>query len=183
MKRISFIVIIATAIILLADFVLAWNVKHTLQELVEKTPLIITGKVSQVSSKIEEEKGREVIYTYVTIETESVLKGELDKPELTVKMLGGRVGSKGGWSEEWIPHKNDEEVLLFLHSKDKANNIWQIKSISGKLSVVNINGTKHFDCSMLRADEVSQYDSNPYFEQKVIIDRINDYILAKKGGN
>lgn len=182
MKRISFIMMIVSIIILIVDFVFAWNVKNTLKGLVENSPLIITGKVLQISSAIEKEKGREVIYTYVTIKAKSVLKGELKKSTLIVKMLGGRIENKGGWSEEWIPFKSDEEVLLFLHSKDTENNIWEIKSISGKLSIVNINGVNYFDCSMLRADEVSKYDSNPYFEQDVIINRIKNYLLSKKEG-
>ncbi|OGM11805.1 hypothetical protein A2Z22_02475 [Candidatus Woesebacteria bacterium RBG_16_34_12] len=182
MKSFSFIVMIALIVILSADFLLAWNVKHTLQALVENSPLIVIGKVLQVTSTVETEKEREVIYTYATIETESLLNGELDEPALTVKMLGGNVGNKGCWSEEWIPFKRDEEILIFLHSENKTNNIWKMKSISGKLSVVSINGIRYFDCSMLRTDEVSQYYPNPYFEQKVIIDRINDYLLAKKGG-
>jgi len=183
MKRFSFLVMIVLTIILQVDFVLAWQVRHTLKGLVEISPLIITGKVSQVSSRIETEGEREVVYTYVTIETESILKGELDKPVLNVKMLGGLVDNKGGWSEEWIPFTKEEEVLLFLHPKDKANNIWEIKSISGKLSAVKINEIQYFDCSMLRNDEVSQYVTNPNFEQKIIIDRINDYLLQEKGGN
>jgi len=182
MKRFLSVVMISLIITLLADSVLAWDIKSTLQRLVENSPLIITGKVTGVSSSLETEKKREVVYTYVTIETESILKGELEKPALTVKMLGGRLGSKGGWSEEWVPLDRDEEILLFLHSKDQTNNIWEIKSISSKLSLVNINGIKHFDCSMLRTDEVSQYDTNSYFEEKVIIDRINGYILLNKGG-
>ena len=182
MKRISFLLIMASIFILLAGFVSAGNVKHTLKGLVEYTPLIVTGKVLQISTAIETEKGREVVYTCVTIGIEYILKGELNNSSLVVKMLGGNAGNKGGWSEEWFPFKSDEEVLLFLHSKDKANNIWQIKSISGKLSITNINGIKYYGCSMLRADEVSKYDSNPYFEKRTIINRINDYMLEKKGG-
>lgn len=182
MKRFSLLGVIALAIFLQADFLLAWHVKHTLKVLVETSPLIITGKVSQVSSMIEKEKGREIIYTYITIETASILKGELDTPMLTIRMLGGQFGEKGSWSEEWIPFKNDEEVLLFLHSKDKSSNIWKIESISGKLSVVNINGVENFDCSMLRDDEVTRYDSDPYLKREIIIDRIKDY-MTREGGN
>lgn len=176
------ITILIFIIITLADSALAWDIKHTLKGLVENSPLIITGRVKGISSRFETEKFRDVIYTYVTIEPESVLKGESVRPNLTVKILGGKVGNTGGWSENWIPFEVDEEVLLFLNPKDQKNNIWEIKSISGKLSVANINGIKHFNCSLLRADEVSQYDNNPYFEKKVIIERINDYLNENKGG-
>jgi len=182
MKRFAFL-IIAIAIISQVDSIFAWNVKYTLKTLSKTSPLIITGKVSQVFSRIENEKGREVVFTYVTIAVESVLKGKLDKSELTVKMLGGRVGDKGGWSEEWIPFKKDEEALLFLHPKNRENNIWEIKSISGKLPVVVTNGDKQLNCSMLRADDVSQYKSNSYFKQKIIVERIKEYIQDQKGGN
>lgn len=184
MKHFSFIVVIALVVIFQANPASAWQLRHTLRGLVETSPLIITGKVSEVSSKIEKDiKGHEVVYTHVTVDTQSVLKGELDKPSLTIKMLGGMVDGKGGWSEEWIPFKMDEELLLFLHPKDKANNLWEMKSGSGKLPVVNNNGQRCFDCSVLRADEVSQYDSNACFEDKMILNRIKDYLSAKRGGN
>lgn len=182
MKRIIFILVIIWTIILQADIVSAWFVNCTLKELAETSPLIITGQVIKVSTNIEAVRDHQVVFTYVTIETDMVLQGEKPGSTLSIKMLGGRVGEKGTWSELWQQFKPDEEVLVFLHPKDKANNIWEIKGISSKLSIVNLNGTKRYDCSMLRADEVSQYDSNPYFEKNVIIDRISGYIQAKNGG-
>lgn len=181
MKRFAFIVMIAIAIILQTNPALAWQTRHTLKVLVESSLLIITGKVSDVSSKIEKEGKREVIYTYVTVEIQSILNGKTEKPNVTIKMLGGRVGNRGGWSEELFTFNKDEEVLLFLHLEDKSKNIWKIKSISGKLSVANVNGIKCFDCSMLRADEVSQYGPHAQFEQNEIINRIKNYLLTKGG--
>ena len=165
MKRSAFIMMIAIAIILQTNMALAWQARHTLKVLVESSPLIIIGKVTEVSSKIEKEGKREVIYTYVTVENQTTLKGKTDRPDVSIKMLGGRVGNRGGWSEELFKFKNGEEVLLFLHPEDKAKNIWKIKSISGKLSVVDVKGIKYFDCSMLSADEVSQYGPNSYVEK------------------
>lgn len=181
MKRFASMGMIAVAIILQTNLASAWEVKHTLEGLVENSPVIITGWVTEVSARTEKEGEREVIYTYVTVDIQSILMGQTDKPNVTIRMLGGRVGSRGGWSEELFTFKKNEEVLLFLHLQDKARNIWKIKSISGKLSVVNRDGLKYFDCSMLRADEVSRYGPNTYFDQNVIINRIKDY-LSKKGG-
>lgn len=183
MKRFSFLVMVAVIVFMQVDSTLAWQIRHTLKVLVETSPLIMMGKVYDISSKIEkDDKAREVVYTYVIIQSEYILKGELEKTTLSIKMLGGKIGNNGGWSEQWMPFKIGEEVLLFLHPKDKANNIWELKSGSGKLPVVNNKGQRCFDCSMLGADEVSQYDSNSYFEEKAILDRIKEYMSAKKGG-
>lgn len=182
MRRFTFL-IIAIAIILQANSIFAWNARHTLKTLSKTSPIIMIGEVSQVFSRIENKNGREVVYTYVKISVESVLKGKLDKSDLTVKMLGGRVGNKGGWSEELFQFKKDEEALLFLHSDDKGNNVWKINSISGKLPIIVNNSVKKFDCSRLKPEDVLQYKGCPYFKQEVIMNRIKDYIQDQKGGN
>jgi hypothetical protein len=183
MKRFSLAILTTVAIAIYVNCAFARQIRHTLRGLVETSPLITLGKVSTVSSIIEKEEGREVIYTYVTIEIESILKGELRKPELKVKMLGGNVGDRGGWSEKYVAFRNNEEVLLFLNTKDEENNVWEMQSTSAKLPIVNINGLMQFDCSLLCADEVSQYDSNPYVPKDTMIKRITDYIAAKEGGS
>jgi hypothetical protein len=182
MKRLICLFILVWILVLQGNNVFAWHVKNTLKGLTETSPLIITGKVNQVSANIETLNTQKIIFTYVIIEPDLVLKGEKPGSALTIKMLGGLSGERGTWSESFQEFNPNEEVLVFLHPLDKQNNIWEMKSISSKLAVTNLDGKQKYDCSMLYADEVSNYDTNVFFEKSVIIDRIYDYILAKKGG-
>ena len=50
----------------------AYEVKHTLNELVSYSPLVIIRQVSDISSKIEMTGKRELIFTYIEVSIERV---------------------------------------------------------------------------------------------------------------
>ncbi len=160
----------------------AFSAKHKLKTLVENSSLILSGKVETINSKIENEGKHDVVYTYVTLKIKSIEKGIINKKYVTIKMLGGKVGNQGGWSEHWFHFKKGEEAIVFLTQIDKKNNIWEIKSISGKLPFVDVKGDKKLDCSMLREDDLLKVNSDPYFEKDMIKELIKKYISGKKGG-
>ena len=183
MKNFWFVVIVIV-LYLQIDVVATFRIRQTLRGLVNGSPLITTATVSQISSKIEKNPyGGDAVYTYVVVNIKTILKGNVNNPSLTVKMLGGRVNGKGSWSEEWIPFKINEEVLLFLHPINNENNIWEMKTPSAKLPIIKNNGTRYFDCSELYPDELSKNNSFPLLDEKLIIDMVKDYISSFIGGN
>lgn len=160
------------------------RIRQTLRGLVNGSPLITTATISQISSKIEKNPyGGNSVYTYVEINVKMVLKGNINKATLTIKMLGGRVNGKGSWSEEWTPFKTNEEVLLFLHPTDTEKNIWEMKTSSAKLPIIINKGIRCFDCSELFPDELSKIDSYPFQDENTIIDSVKDYISSYNGGD
>ncbi|HPG40790.1 MAG TPA: hypothetical protein PLP19_16525 [bacterium] len=182
MKRLLYMLVLVWLFLQPGNDVFAWHVKNTLKGLTESSPLIITGKVTHIAANIEIINNQKIVFTCVTLEPELVLQGEKPGSALTIKMVGGLSGERGTWHELYQEFNPGEEVLVFLHPLDKRNNVWEMKSISSKLSVANLDGKQKYDCSMLYADEVSNYDNNVFFEKSVIIDRINNYLQAKKGG-
>lgn len=171
---------------LLENDLYAWFFKDTLKGMTESSSLIVTGKVINITPKIEFDQEtnneQQQVFTYVTIKKDIILEGDIKQSEIKVRMLGGRTGDKGGWSELWLPFELDEEVLVFLSPCDKNTNTWEIKSTSAKLSIINSKGKPKYDCSVLYPDEVSKYDTDYYIDKEIIIDRINRYIQARKGG-
>jgi len=184
MRNIKVLLIII--LLLLENDLYAWFSMNTLKGMTESSSLIVTGKVINITQKVEFDQEtnneQQYVFTYVTIKTEMILSGESKQPEITVKMLGGRTVGKGTWSELWLPFELDEEVLVFLFPYDKNNNIWEINCASGKLSIINSKGKPKYDCSVLFADEVSKYDTDYFIDKEIIIDRINKYMQTRKGG-
>ena len=151
----------------------AWGNKKTLKELVDLAPVIVIGKVTNVESKFGENYGRkDFIFTYVTFEIETALKGTTKGQTIIIKIPGGQIGNVAIGGESGDRFKKDDEALLFLREKDKI--YYSICSSSGNLSIITKNDEKLIDCSLLK-------NNNSMVEKAENIVCIINSFLLKEG--
>jgi hypothetical protein len=94
-------------------------IKMTDEELVENATVICTGRVSSVKSDYNYDQS--LIYTYVSIEVKTVLKGHI--PEHTgnrvnLRIPGGLVGDNWLHVTDMPYFRESEEVVLFLNPEN-----------------------------------------------------------------
>src|SRR6266536_6057101 len=70
-----------------ADVAMKW----TDAQLTAFSDVIVTGRVVGVSAGVDDRLG--AIYSYVTLDVDRVLKGQVAERRITIKQLGGHVGA------------------------------------------------------------------------------------------
>lgn len=131
----------------------------TTEELTQKSELIVTGKVVSVESRWTDQ--HDDIFTFVRIQVDSVIKGELDEATIVLKTYGGVVGSTTVAVTGSPRFAIEERVLLFLEAfdRDKATgaplNYVPYNMDQGKLSIlVNKQGDEVLFGRSARADRL-----------------------------
>ena len=76
-----------------------------------------------------------LIFTYVTFQSEDTVKGEDTKEEITLRLIGGKVGDRILSAPDMPKFNEDEEVILFLGSKNKAGYPTLTSSKNGVLRI------------------------------------------------
>jgi hypothetical protein len=87
-------------------------------DMTNQAKTIVTGRVLATKSEWNEERTK--IYTYITISTQTFLKGDDQPQEMVIKKLGGEVGDIGMLVEGTSVFEEGEEVLLFLRKGRKG---------------------------------------------------------------
>jgi hypothetical protein len=82
------------------------------EELSSRADTILLGKCTSIRSEWNE--ARTMIFTYVTISPQNVLKGSPGFQPIIIKKLGGEVDGIGMAVEDTSVFEEGEEVLLFL---------------------------------------------------------------------
>jgi hypothetical protein len=101
-------------------------------DMTNQAKTIVTGRVLATKSEWNEERTK--IYTYITISTQTFLKGDDRPQEMVIKKLGGEVGDIGMLVEGTSVFEEGEEVLLFL--RKGRNGFHRIIGFSqGKFSI------------------------------------------------
>ena len=77
--------------------------------------IVIRGEVEEVESQWSED--REIIFTEVTVQINSVIKGICLKKRIIVECIGGKVGDMGLGVSDAPRLIEGEEVILFLASE------------------------------------------------------------------
>lgn len=185
MKRfLSSLFIVSVVLLMQISPIFGFSAKYKLSEMSDLSPVIVTAKTIATKAKVEMDKDElDVVYTYVNVEVLSCIKGSIEpSSSVTIKMLGGRCGSKGTWSELYTAFNVGEENLLFLHPIQDKNNMYEIKSISSKLPILEQNTKSKIDCSMLRYDDFYLKGTNSKCDKNVVLDKIKYYVTKQKGG-
>jgi hypothetical protein len=103
------------------------------EDLAVSSRAIVRGKVAAIESRFDDSHKR--IYTYVTIDIKSLLKGNLNNRQIVIRQLGGRVGDYIQLIYGAPEFKVGEKVFLFLNTADDgALRIAHI--FMGKFSIV-----------------------------------------------
>jgi len=180
MKKLKIFLALLFITMIFTQVIFSWGNRKTLKELANSAPLIVFGKVMEVSPQLEKYLGQDdFIITYVKLSVQTLLKGKDTEQILTLKIPGGQIGDRVISGEKSFRFIKNEEVLLFL--SPTQNNCHEIYSISGKLTVQYSNNEKYLDCSLLKEDEISKYGPNSVIKFDSIISRIKNY-LTDEGG-
>ena len=90
-------------------------VKRSIEDLAIRSTLVVTGKVMEIESRWNDAPTQ--IYTYITLEIESFLKGSQKEESIIIKQLGGVVGDTAMTVFGSPAFSEEEQVLLFLKPK------------------------------------------------------------------
>jgi hypothetical protein len=105
----------------------------TVEGLTDTAAAVVRGRVHSVDSGWDQPAA--TIYTYVAIDVDRVLRGDVPHERIVVKQLGGIVGDVGlsvGGQPDFTP---GEEVVVFLHVRPRDNTLQTANFWQGKWSV------------------------------------------------
>lgn len=83
-----------------------------------------------------------LIFTYVTFQIEDTVKGEDTKEEITLRLIGGKVGDQILSALDIPKFNEDEEVILFLGPKNKAGHPTLTSTKNGVLRILTDRVTR-----------------------------------------
>src|SRR2546421_4831988 len=137
--RVFFKSIILSLCLLWSASSLATTVVRPLDDdMVVSARAIITGKVLQIESAIDERQDR--IYTYITIRVTEVIKGQISERRIILKEFGGVVGDRVSVVYGNPQFQRGEKVLLYLGThNDGSLRTYQL--FLGKFSIVTDEAT------------------------------------------
>lgn len=137
MNRFRLFLVIAIAALALVGAQVAFATtvqKLTLQELTKKSESIVMARVDDAVSSWD--AGHKEIYTYFTLSVLQSVKGSKGATTITLRQLGGTVGTIASVVPGMPSFRKGEEVVVFLTQKDAAGYPWVMGLQQGKYSVV-----------------------------------------------
>ncbi len=135
-------VIILLLITSFSTKILPQSIQSKVQNLTEKSDMILEGKVVKQNSSWNQNKTR--IFTEVTIQVDEYLKGNSGNKTIVVTTPGGEVGEVGELYTHMPKFSNDEQVLLFVKEDKKDKSLKVSNGEEGKITLYNdkITGEK-----------------------------------------
>ncbi len=124
--------------LLIASFstkTLPQSIQSKMQNLTEKSDVILEGKVVKQNSSWNQNKTR--IFTEVTVQVDEYLKGSKGSKTLVVTTPGGEVGDVGELYTHMPKFSNDEQVLLFVKEDKKDKTLKVANGEEGKITLYN----------------------------------------------
>ncbi len=105
----------------------------TTEELALSSEMVVVGKVQKIESRWNREQN--LICTYVTVESQQLLKGENNIDVVVLEVPGGKVGNKGLKVFDMPTFFLNEEVLVFLSAKNEINSFRVVGCYQGKYTI------------------------------------------------
>lgn len=135
MKRPTSVALGVVCLLTLTGLVAQANVAPTwsLDELTGFSTAIVTGRVVDVA--VGRDLSTDAIYTYVTLSVVDVLKGDIPERNITIKQLGGDMGTEGLRVTDQATFAIGEDVLLFLESRPRDNTLYTSALWQGKWTI------------------------------------------------
>jgi hypothetical protein len=137
------------AVVVFATFALAGAstagattvMKLSLKDLAKKSDTIVRATVVDETARYDANKE---IYTYFTLRVLEPVKGSGKDQIITIRQIGGIVGTIASIVPGTPSFRKGEEVVVFLTQKDAAGYPWVMGLQQGKYTVAaDENGTKH----------------------------------------
>lgn len=120
-------------------------------ELIVNSRLIVSGRVVSVTSAWDDPGA--IVWTYVEVLTDRVLKGEMTERTIVLKQLGGAVGQSGMRVLGQPEFRVGGRVLLFLNTGADGS-LHSAHASIGKFSVIEDTTGKAFVERAIRANEI-----------------------------
>ncbi|MEK6284687.1 MAG: matrixin family metalloprotease [Acidobacteriota bacterium] len=120
-------------------------------ELIVNSRLIVSGRVVSVTSAWDDPGA--IVWTYVEVLTDRVLKGEITERTIVLKQLGGAVGESGIRVFGQPEFRVGGRVLLFLNTGADGS-LHAAHASIGKFSVIEDTTGKEFVERAIRANEI-----------------------------
>jgi hypothetical protein len=89
-----------------------------LEKMVEASDRIVVGKVLGLESKWD--KNGTLIWTYVTLSCQQIIKGPVSENQITIRVMGGKVGEVGVHVSHVPIFRKGETALVFLQENEKG---------------------------------------------------------------
>jgi hypothetical protein len=123
------------------------------EEMVVESRAIVTGKVMELSTGLDASKG--VVFTYVRLRIETVLKGQISESEVVLKDLGGETSELGTMIFGMPKFEEGQDVFLYLNTwPDGSLRVHQ--GFLGKFNVTRNSSTGRVEVA--RQDEGSNVE-------------------------
>ena len=126
-------VIILLLIASVSTKTLPQTIQARMQNLTEKSDMILEGKVVKQNSSWNQNKTR--IFTEVTIQVDEYLKGNSGNKTIVVTTPGGEVGDVGELYTHMPSFKSDEAVMLFVKEDKRDKSYKVLNGEDGKLTL------------------------------------------------
>lgn len=111
-------------------------------EMVVESRAIVTGRVMEISTGLDASKG--VVFTYVRLKVETVLKGQISESEVVLKEMGGETAELGTMIFGMPRFEEGQDVFLFLNTwPDGSLRVHQ--GFLGKFDVTRNSSTGRFE--------------------------------------
>lgn len=108
-------------------------IAHTFEQLVERTPTVVHGRVGQVEMRFNDELGH--IYTYAEIVVEATLKGRAPSI-LLVRQPGGIWGNRKETVAGTAQFTPGEQVIVLIEPAADEPGVWvSVALAAGKVAV------------------------------------------------
>ena len=125
---------LVAGVLLTAGMATATSVqKFSIKDLSTKSNAIVRATVESAVS--EQDATSREIYTYVTLRVVEPVKGATKDQILTIRQLGGEVGTLASIVPGMPSFKATEEVVVFLTEKDHSGHSWVMGLQQGKYSI------------------------------------------------
>ena len=112
----------------------AYVPRLSFEDAAKRSSLILTGRVIDVRSYMAPfHDAGEVMFTDVTVRIETVLKGTPATDEVTIQVLGGRIGTAFQRCLESATYEKGERVLVFL--REYNGKLWNTGWLQGKYTI------------------------------------------------
>jgi hypothetical protein len=109
--------------------------KWTDAQLIGFSDLIVRGRVTRVA--VARDEGVGSLYTYVSLDVADVLKGSIPGRQVTLKQLGGRLGSTELQIAGQPSFTVGEDTLVFLEVRPRDRTLTTTASWQGKFTIVH----------------------------------------------
>ena len=126
-------------VVALILFLSTQNTEATTAIMVSDSELIVHSRVivsGTVRSLVSDADGEGLVWTYVEVRTDRVLKGELRERTIVIKQLGGSMGESGLRIVGQPGFKPGERVLLYLNTGTDGS-LHATHGFMGKFSIVD----------------------------------------------